>query len=253
MFAFLRSLFFTDPLIYLYTIVMGFISMLGSLWDSTGRFQHGCARIWARLILGTSGIRVRVEGLENFEPDRQYIFCSNHLSLMDTPVVFGYLPVQFRVMAKKGLFRLPFLGWHLRRSGHLAVDRKNPKEAIRSFEVAAQRVKAGTSMVFFPEGTRSRDGVLHDFKHGAFLLAIKAGVPVVPMAIRGTRECLLPDTLVVRSGQAILTIGRPISCQGMTHRDAGRLAAMTRRTIGEMLHEQTPDRSFVPAAPERER
>jgi 1-acyl-sn-glycerol-3-phosphate acyltransferase len=128
------------------------------------------------------------------------------------------------------------------------VDRKNPKEALRSFELAAQRVQEGTPMVFFPEGTRSRDGVLHDFKRGAFLLAIRAGVPVVPMAIRGTRECLLPDTLVVRSGQAILTIGRPISCQGMTHRDAGRLAAATRQAIGEMLHEQTPDRSFVPAA-----
>jgi len=248
MFAFLRSLFFTDPLIYLYTIVMGFISMLGSVWDSTGRFQHGCARIWARLILSTSGIRVRVEGLENFEPGRAYIFCSNHLSLMDIPLTFGYLPVEFRIMAKKGLFQLPFLGWHLRRCGHLAVDRKNPKEALRSFELAAQRVREGTPMVFFPEGTRSRDGVLHDFKRGAFLLAIKAGVPVVPMAIRGTRQCLLPDTLVVRSGQAILTIGRPISCQGMTHRDAGRLAAETRQAIGEMLHEQTPDRSFVPAA-----
>jgi len=253
MFAFLRSLFFTDPLIYLYTIVMGFISMLGSLWDSTGRFQHGCARIWARMILGTSGIHVRVVGIENFEPGRAYIFCSNHLSLMDTPLVFGYLPVQFRVMAKKGLFQLPFLGWHLRRSGHLAVDRRNPKGAIRSFELAAQRVREGMSLVFFPEGTRSRDGVMHDFKHGAFLLAIKAGVPVVPMSIRGTRECLLPDTLVVRSGQAILTIGKPISSQGMTHRDAGRLAAMTRQSIGEMLHEPTLDRSFVPAAPEGNR
>ena len=247
MFAFLRSLFFTDPLIYLYTIVMGIISMLGSVWDSSGRFQHGCARIWARMILGTGRIRVEVRGLENFEPERTYIFCSNHLSLMDTPVVFGYLPVQFRVMAKKGLFQLPFLGWHLRRSGHLAVDRKNPKEAIHSFELAAQRVRDGTSMVFFPEGTRSRNGVLHEFKHGAFLLAIKAGVPIVPMAIRGTRECLLPDTLVVRAGLATLTIGQPIPTEGMTHRDAGRLAALAQKWIGETLNEKTSDRSVVPS------
>jgi 1-acyl-sn-glycerol-3-phosphate acyltransferase len=247
MFAFLRSLFFTDPLIYLYTIVMGIISMLGSLWDSSGRFQHGCARIWARLILGTSRIRVQVQGLENFEPERPYVFCSNHLSLMDIPVVFGYLPVQFRMMAKKVLFRLPFLGWHLRRCGHLPVDRKNPKEALRSFELAAQRVREGAALVFFPEGTRSRDGVLHEFKRGAFLLAIKAGVPVVPMAIRGTRECLLPDTLVVRAGNATLTVGRPIQTSGMTHHDAERLAQATQQAIGEMLNAETPDRSVVPS------
>jgi 1-acyl-sn-glycerol-3-phosphate acyltransferase len=234
MIAFLRSLFFTDPLIYLYTIVMGMISMLGSVWDSSGRFQHGCARIWARLILGTSLIRVRVEGIKNFEPGRPYVFCANHLSLMDIPLMFGYLPVEFRIMAKKGLFQLPFLGWHLRRCGHLPVDRKNPKEARGSFELAARRLREGAALIFFPEGTRSRDGKLHDFRHGAFLLAIKAGVPVVPMAIRGTRECLLPDTLVVRSGTATLTIGKPIPTEGMTHRDAARLAKMTQDCIAGM-------------------
>ena len=233
--SFLRSLFITDPLIYLYTFVMGAASLAGSLFDSSGRFQHGCARVWARLILFTSRARVEVAELENFDPAQPYIFCSNHLSLMDTPVMFGYLPVQFRVMAKAGLFRLPFLGWHLRRSGHLAVDRKDPRGALHSFEMAAQRVREGASMVFFPEGTRSRDGRMGPFKHGAALLALKAQVFLVPVAIQGTREVLKPDSLHVHPGKVRLRIGKPLSTEGLTHRDAGRLTALVREKIGAML------------------
>src|SRR5437667_7036559 len=150
---------------------MGAVCLGGSVFDSSGKFQHACARAWSRMILATSFVRVEVRGLENFDRDRPHIFCSNHLSLMDTPVMFGFLPVQFRIMAKEGLFRLPFLGWHMRRSGYLPVDRKSASGARRSFDLAARRVRAGSSMVFFPEGTRSRDGQMGEFKHGAALLA----------------------------------------------------------------------------------
>ncbi len=237
MLAFLRSLFFTDPLIYFYTFVMGAASLAGSLFDSSGKFQHNCARLWARMILGTSFIRVAVHGLEKVDFAQPHIFCSNHLSLMDTPLMFGFLPVQFRIMAKAGLFQLPFLGWHLRRSGHLPVDRKSPRGALHSFELAAQRVRAGSSMVFFPEGTRSRDGQMGEFKHGAALLAIKAGVPLVPLAVCGTREVLKPDSLVVHPGRVKLLVGKPLPTSGLTHRDAGRLTEVAREEIAVMLDE----------------
>jgi 1-acyl-sn-glycerol-3-phosphate acyltransferase len=237
--SFLRALFIIDPLIYLYTFVCGVASLAGSLFDSTGCFQHGCARVWSKLILGTSGIHVRAAGLENVDTARPYVVCSNHSSLMDTPVIFIHVPVQFRIMAKEVLFSLPFLGWHLRRSGHLPVNRGSPKAAMQSLEAAAVRVREGASVVFFPEGSRSRTGGatgdVGEFKRGAALLAIKAGVPLLPVAISGTRAVLKPDSLHVRPGQVTVQFGKPLSTEGMTHRDAGRLTDMARNAILEML------------------
>lgn len=233
--SFLRALFIIDPLIYLYTFVCGAASLAGSIFDATGRFQHGCARVWAWLILTTSGIRVRAFGQGNVMASQPYVFCANHSSLMDTPVLFTKVPAQFRIMAKKSLFALPFLGWHLRRSGHMAVDRDSPKAAMRSLDAAAQRVREGAPVVFFPEGTRSRTGILGPFKHGAALLAIKAGVPLLPVAIRGTRATLKPDTLWVKPGRVTIRFGKPISTDGLTHRDAGRLTDAVRAAIVEML------------------
>lgn len=231
----LRSVLFTDPLICLYTIVMGTISVAGSLFDPDGRFQHRCAQIWSRMILATSRVSVRVLGWENIEAGRAYIFCANHLSLIDTPVIFGKLPVGFRILAKKGLFRIPFLGWHLRRSGHLPVDRENPRAAMRSFEQAAQKIGAGTSLFFFPEGGRSRDGRLLPFKSGPFLLAIKAGAPVVPVAIRGTREVLPIGSIYIRPGQVEVRVGKPIPTAGMTLKDVERLSAEVWEQVARSL------------------
>src|SRR5258708_26428955 len=154
---------------------------------------------------------------------------------MDTQGIFIHVPVQIRIMAKQVLFHLPFLGWHLRRSGHLSVDRKSPKAALRSLELAATRVREGAPVIFFPEGTRSRTGVTGDFKHGAALLAIKAGVPLLPVAIQGTREVLKPDTLHVRPGNVTVRFGAPIETTGFTHRDAGQVTEIARGGILEML------------------
>ena len=129
--SYARSVLFTNNLIYLYTALCGTASLCGSLFDARGRWQHGCARFWSWLILKTGGIRVRVEGLERVNPHETLIFCSNHPSAMDIPILFVHLPVQFRFVAKRELFRLPFLGWHLRRSGHIPVDRGRPREALR--------------------------------------------------------------------------------------------------------------------------
>ncbi len=231
----LRSVLVTNPLICLYTIVMGTISVASSLVDPRGAFQHRCAQIWSRMILATGRVRVRVRGWENVEPGHAYIFCANHMSLIDTPVIFGKLPVQFTILAKKSLFRIPFMGWHLRRSGHLPVDYENPRAARRSFEQAAQKLRTGSSLFFFPEGGRSRDLRLRPFRAGPFLLAIKAGVPVVPVVILGTREVLPIGSINIRPGQVEVVVKQPIPTAGTTRKDADRLATEVREQIARSL------------------
>jgi 1-acyl-sn-glycerol-3-phosphate acyltransferase len=208
--SYLRSLLVTAPLVFLYTAVMGSISVFSSLFDAEGRVQHGCARTWARLILWTSGIRVRVAGLENVRQGRPYVFCANHQSHMDTPIMLAALPFQFRFTPKKELFRYPFLGWHLRRSGHVPIDRGNPRAAVKSLRDAAETVRRGTSVLIFPEGGTSRDGGIHPFKGGGFMLAAKAGAEVVPVTIRGSRAVLMPKTYHVGGGMVEVLVGRPV-------------------------------------------
>ncbi len=229
--SYLRSVVFTDPLIFLYTAVCGTFSLAGSVFDSRGRWQHTWARIWSWLILKTSGVRVRVEGLEHIDPQQTAIFCVNHPSAMDIPILFVHLPVQFRFLAKRELFALPFLGWHLRRSGHIAVDRNRPHEAMRSFEEAAAKIKAGSPVVLFPEGTRSRTGQMLPFKPGSFYLAIRAGVPVVPITLNGTRYVHRPDTYHVRPGQVEMIIHQPIPTTDLTPEDVPALSARVRECI----------------------
>jgi 1-acyl-sn-glycerol-3-phosphate acyltransferase len=233
--SYLRSLLFTNLLIYLYTVVCGTFSVCGSLFDGRGRWQHGCARTWSWLILKTSGIRVRVEGLENVNSGEVQIYCANHASAMDIPILFVNLPVQFRFLAKRSLFHLPFLGWHLRRSGHISIDRGRVREAMKGFDKAAQKIREGKPVVMFPEGHRSRDGELHQFKSGSFLLAILSGVPVVPITLNGTRDVLVPDTYHVRAGQTEMIVHPPISTKGLTKDDVDALADRVRKQIASKL------------------
>ncbi len=211
----LRSLFITDLLIYFYTMVCGAASLCGSVLDSGGRWQHGCARVWSWLIIKTSRVRVHIEGLENIPAGQPVLFCANHPSAMDIPLMFVCLPVQFRFAAKRSLFHVPFLGWHLRRSGHIPVDREHPKKAIKSLDQAAERIRAGTPVLMFPEGHRSRVGGLGPFKSGSFYLAIQAGVPLIPITINGTRRVLKPDSLHIHPGPVEVIIHSPIPTEGL--------------------------------------
>jgi 1-acyl-sn-glycerol-3-phosphate acyltransferase len=229
--SYLRSLLFTNLLIYFYTAVCGTLSLLASLFDSRGRWQHACARLWSWLILSTSGIRTRVEGLENLDLQKTAIYCANHQSAMDIPILFVNLPVQFRFVAKRSLFKMPFLGWHLKRSGHIPVDRERPREAMRSLDEAAQKIRAGSSVILFPEGHRSRDGKIGPFKSGSFYLAIQSGVPVVPITLNGTRAVLKPDTYHVRAGRTEMIVHPPIPTCALTRQDVEALSEKVRAQI----------------------
>jgi 1-acyl-sn-glycerol-3-phosphate acyltransferase len=239
--SYLRSLLVTAPLIFLYTGVMGTLSLASSLVDAHGQIQHACSRVWARMILWTSRVTLRVSGLEHLSSHTPYVFCMNHQSHMDTPIILAALPFQFRFTPKKQLFRYPFLGWHLRRSGHVPIDRENPHAAVRSLREAADTIRHGTSVVIFPEGGTSVDGSIKPFKGGGFMLATKSEADVVPVTIRGSRAVLVPKTYHVRGGRVEVAVGRPISSKDTT---PAELANRVREEIvATFNHGQTVDRN----------
>jgi len=204
-----RTVFLLIPAITIYTIVLGAASIVSSLFDRRGYFAHGCARAWSWLILKTTGVRVTIEGLDRITPGTTYVFVSNHQSIYDTPVVFASLPYQLRIIAKESLARFPVLGWHLKRGGHLFVDRRDPDRAGILKRWSAL-VSQGLSLIVYPEGTRTTDGHVARFKAGSFLLAIQAGLPIVPLSIVGTRNVMPKGRLRTEPAQVRLVVHDPI-------------------------------------------
>lgn len=219
------------PLIYLYTVVMGTLSLSVSFSDPRGRRQHACAQVWSRLIARTVGARVRVHGAEHLEPNASYVFLSTHQSYMDIPVMLGYLPAQLRIAAKKEVFRIPFLGWHMRRAGHISIDRGSTTDAVESLRRASGGIRDGVSAFLYPEGTRTRDGALQPFKKGGFKLAIQAGAPIVPVTITGTRQLLPRDSIIFRPRAIELFIDPPVPTAGLTDADIPALMETVRAAM----------------------
>jgi 1-acyl-sn-glycerol-3-phosphate acyltransferase len=245
--SFVRSLLISTPLIALATSLTGLLSLLGSLFGVSSDALHKLARVWGRLLLRAAFVRVRGEGVEKLDPKATYVFVSNHGSYMDIPALLAALPHQFRFFAKKGLFKIPLLGSHLKRAGHLPVDRTNARNSLKSMTEGARIVRErGTSVVLFPEGGRSLEG-LRVFKEGAAYIAIKAGVPVVPMAIVGMREVLPMGSIHLRSGKVTVRVGQPIATEGLTIKDRDELSERLRRDVAELMGiEITPE---APARP----
>jgi 1-acyl-sn-glycerol-3-phosphate acyltransferase len=236
-----RTVFYLIPLISVYTIVLGTVSVVSSLWDRRGYTAHACARAWSWLILKTTRVRVTVEGLDRLTPGATYVFVANHQSHYDTPVVFSSLPFQIRIIAKESLARFPVLGWHLRRGGHLFVDRRNPDRAgiLKRWRAL---VDEGLSLIIYAEGTRSPDGQTARFKAGSFLLAIEAGLRIVPVAVIGTRQVMPKGRLRTEPADVTLVIHAPIdppAIEAPTVRDAKAFADRVHQIVADTVAART--------------
>jgi 1-acyl-sn-glycerol-3-phosphate acyltransferase len=204
-----RTVFWLIPAIAVYTIVLGTLSLGSTLAGGHGHFAHWCARAWSWLILATTGVRVEVRGLDQLTPGATYVFVANHQSIYDIPVIFGSLPFQLRIIAKDSLGRFPFLGWHLQRTGHMLVDRRRPnRQGI--FAWATSLPSRGLSLIVFPEGTRSRDGLVAPFKAGSFFPAVQTGIPIVPLTVVGSRHVMRKGELTTRPGDVVLVVHPPV-------------------------------------------
>lgn len=230
----LRALLITDPLIIIATLAYGTANLIAAVLHASEERQIAIARAWARMLLRIAGVKLRVEGLQHVDPAGAYVFVSNHVSYMDTPVVFANIPVQFRFLAKKELFNVPGIGVHLTRAGHIPVPIE-AKAFLRTLTEAGRLVRErGISILVFPEGGRSENGELQEFKDGAAYLAIKAGVPVVPLGLTGMFRILPMGSVHMRSGQVTLRVGEPIPTAGMTLADRGRLTQILRERVAEL-------------------
>ena len=223
-----RTVFYLIPAVSLYTVVLGTASLLSTLFDRRGNVGHRCARAWSWLILKTTGVQVQVEGLERLDPSRSYVFAANHQSIYDIPILFASLPFQLRIIAKESLGRIPFMGWHLRRTGHVLVDRSKPGAGV--VRMMQRLVAAGHSLIVFPEGTRSTDGSVARFKGGSFVVALQAGLPVVPISVVGSRHVMFRGELTVRPGRVTVIVHDPIETANVP-RDAAREFAATVREV----------------------
>ena len=180
--------------------------------DREGKLFHGVARMYSRTVLRICGIRLRVEGVENVDFSRSYIYVSNHASQFDIPAVIAGVPDQIRIVYKRELEKIPFFGWGLKfPKVYIAIDRRKGPDAIQSLEAAAEKIRGGASVLLFAEGTRSPDGKLQSFKRGAFNLAVKAAVPVVPLTINGSYAVLPRRSFRIRPGTITLVLDKPIN------------------------------------------
>lgn len=232
------SLCYRAPLFFLATTFFGSLSLVASLWDKSGSQQHRIAQVWGRAITRISGTEVTVLNGQ-FLDGRVAVYVANHLSYTDTPVLFGILPFQFRIVARHDLFKLPFIGWHLTRSGQVPVNVSNPSASISSLGSAVKTLKSGMPVFIFPEGGRTKSGHVEDFLNGPAFMAIRAGVPIVPMALIGTHELLPIHTAEFYPVPVTLAVGEPIDTSEYSIRQVQELTDRVKATIGRLYYEHS--------------
>jgi 1-acyl-sn-glycerol-3-phosphate acyltransferase len=232
----LRSYFIIDPLIWAYTLVLGTISLICSLFDGNGRIQHNLARAWSWLIMKTIFSPVTVVGPLPTQGSRPRVYAVNHASALDIPILYVHLPFQFRIIFKSELLSYPFVGWHLKRSGQVCINQQTPSASIGAIKSAVRSLKNGMPLVIFPEGGRTRDGQLQPLLPGAFFLAIKAQADIVPIALLGTFDLLPMNTYHIKCRPLEMRVGEPISTEGLRLHDMEAVSEKVKTAI-EKLHE----------------
>lgn len=231
----LVSFCFRAPLFFLCTGFFGSLSLLASLWDHSGKAQHAIARRWGRVVVRISGAsltKLNIDGLDG----RVGVYVANHLSYMDTPVIFASLPFQFRIVARHDLFKLPFIGWYLRRSGQVPVNVTNPRASISSLGGVVKTLRSGMPLFIFPEGGRSATGHLANFMNGPAFMAIRAALPIVPMALIGTYELLPMHSMEFHPVPVTLAVGEPIETAGYTMKQIDELTARISNEICRLYY-----------------
>jgi 1-acyl-sn-glycerol-3-phosphate acyltransferase len=232
----LRSYFILDPLIWFYTLGLGLIAVPGGLFDSDGRRLHWFSYAWSWLIMKSIFSPVKVTGLDKIDTSKPHVYAVNHASALDIPVLYVNLPFQFRIAFKKELLRYPIVGWQLKRSGQICLDQQNPARSVGSIRTALKGLKAGMPLVIFPEGGRTNDGYIKPFLPGAFFLAIKAQVDIVPVALVGTYELLPMDTFHIKCRPLEMRVGEPIPTRGLTLRDLESVSAKVRKALEKLYY-----------------
>jgi len=248
----LRSYFIFDPLIWLYTVALGIVSVPVSLFGEKSRILHSFARFWSWLIMKTILSPVKVIGLDKIDTSKPHVYAVTHASALDIPVLYVYLPFQFRILFKKELLSYPIIGWHLRRSGQVCIDQQKPTRSIAHIRSAVKSLQGGMPLVIFPEGGRTPDGEIKPFMPGAFYLAIKAQVDVVPIALIGTYELLPMNTYHIKSRPLEMRVGQPISTAGYSLREMETLSAKVHQAMEELYYRGHISNAHVgPDAPVR--
>lgn len=217
------------------TIPLATVVLVLATFRSHARSIDPVIRLWARLILRAAGIDLRVEGTEIIDPRQRYVLVANHYSYFDIPCIFVAIPQPIRFMAKKSLFSIPFFGWAIGRAGFIPIDRKNRRTAVKSFELAVERIRKGNTVVVFPEEGRSRQREMRPFQRGGYLLALRSGLPLLPVAIQGTFDVYPANATRIKPGPVTVRVGTPIPTEGLTVRDKDRLLEESRDQISRML------------------
>jgi len=219
--------------IVLDTLVLGTLVIIAYLFDRSGKKGHRIARRWAKIALLATGVKVKVEGLEQIQGKGPYIFMSNHQGGYDIFALHSHLPFDFKWLAKKELFSIPFFGWTLTAAGYISIDRKGSRDTVRAMNEAAQKIQDGMSVVIFPEGSRSPDGLIQPFKKGGFTLAIKSKVPIIPVAIVGSREIMPKGKMTVNPGKITIRIGPTIETRELSLQDWKTLMGKVAESISK--------------------
>ena len=234
----LASNCFRAPLFFLATALCGSLSLFVSLFEKSGRLQHRIAQLWARASIAISGARITVLHPERLT-GQPAVYACNHLSYMDTPAIFSSLPFQFRIVARHDLWKMPFIGWWLNRSGQVGVDLSDPRASVASLLGAVRTLKSGMPLFIFPEGGRTETGHLEPFMKGPAFMAIKAQVPLVPMALIGTWELLPIHSSQIHPVPVTLVVSEPIPTRGMTMKQADALTSRLQQRIEALYYEHS--------------